>query len=244
MTNTTSGPVGNLASFDQLIGSAQGFNSQFKPANQRLTLTAIQAKSSAGHDQIANHNAISSVNKLAIESRMVIFEPLDSIVTRIFNIVKSSDASQVMIDGLAPIVRDFQGKRAGKKLPPLAAGEDPTGPKQISVSQRGYNDRLNNFDKIICRLDVIPEYTPNEPELTVTSLRNYYIALDTANKGAIKTQNDLSNATISRDKEFCEKQFGLIDTGKAVKLYIKGVFGAKSREYRQVSKITFRKYLK
>lgn len=242
MVNSASSINGNLASFDLMISSAKGYDVRFNPSNSKLTITALEAKSLAGHNQLANHNTVASVNKVAVERRIVLFSAFDPLVTRIFNFAKSTDASQVMIGELASIVRKLQGKRAGKKLDAPTEGEATQGPKQISVSQRGYDDRLNNFDKLIRQVELITEYAPNETDLTVASLRAYYNRLDTANKAAIKAAKDLANATIERDKELCDPQTGLIEIGKAGKLYIKAAFGANSPEYHQVSKIAFKKY--
>jgi hypothetical protein len=66
--------------------------------------------------------------------------------------------------------------------------------------------------------------------------------MDDANKVTLKAKNDLSNSRIARNKEFYEKETGLIELGRGDKLYIKSVFGAKSPEYQQVSGIIFRSY--
>lgn len=60
----------------------------------------------------------------------------------------------------------------------------------------------------------------------------------------VKAGADFSKASISRFKEFYDKETGLVETGKAGKLYIRGVFGARSPEYRHVSKINFKTYKK
>lgn len=244
MKSSESGFIGNLAGFDQLISAAEGYDKRYNPSNPNLTISALQGKSLLGHQQMANWNAFNSINKAITERRVVLYDPLDARVTSIFNILKSSKPSDEIILVMASLVRKFKGKRAGKKNPPPALGEEPQGPKQISVSQRGYDDRLNNFDKIIRQLELIPEYSPNEMNLTLVSLREYYNLIDAANKAAVKADVDFSNAIISRYKEFHDKETGLVETGKAGKLYIRGIFGARSPEYRQISKISFKTYKK
>jgi hypothetical protein len=54
----------------------------------------------------------------------------------------------------------------------------------------------------------------------------------------------ISNSRIARDKVLYKETTGLVDTAKAVKLYIKSIFGARSAEYAQVSVIEFKKVKK
>ena len=140
------------------------------------------------------------------------------------------------------IIRKLKGARSGKKLPAHASGEEIQGPKQISVSQLGYNDQLDNFDKLIRQLEMVPQYAPNEADLTVTALREYWNAMDTANKAALKADNDLSNCRLTRNNEFYAPESGLTEVAKADKLYIKALFGANSPQYHQLSGIPFRTY--
>jgi hypothetical protein len=64
--------------------------------------------------------------------------------------------------------------------------------------------------------------------------------MNTANNDALKAENDLSNARITRNKEFYDPHTGLVEIGRGDKLYIKAIFGASSPQYRQVTGISFR----
>lgn len=181
-----------------------------------------------------------SAYKSAVEHRTVIFASFQNLTTSIFNFVKSTDAIDEAIDNVAQIIRKLKGQRAGKKVIPPATLENPQVPEQISVSQLSFNERLNNFDRLIRQLETIPQYIPNESNLTLASLRNYYNTMNTANNAVLKAENNLSNARITRNKEFYDLQTGLVEIGRGDKLYIKAVFGASSPQYRQVSGISFR----
>jgi len=111
---------------------------------------------------------------------------LGGLVTRIFNFIKSSGISSVMIDEVAIIVRKLKRARAGKKLPIKKDGENQQAPQQISVSQMSYDERLNNFDRLIRQVELIPQYNPNESDLLLTALREYWNAMDSANKKVLK----------------------------------------------------------
>ena len=82
-------------------------------------------------------------------------------------------------------------------------------------------------------------YIPNESNLTLASLRDYYNTMNAANNAVLKAENDLSNARVSRNKEFYDPLSGLVEIGRGDKLYIKAIFGASSPQYHQVSGISF-----
>ena len=239
MSNLEASHIGNLKNFDQLISTVKGYGEAYNPANPLFKTPALEAKSQAAHNAITTMNTVFSAYKVAIERRIVIYSSLGSRVTRINNFLKSSGTSEVMNEEVASIIRKLMGARAGKKLPAPAPGVVAEGPVQISVSQMGFNERLNNFGKLISQLELIPEYIPNESDLTIASLKDYFNEMDNANKIALKAENDLSNSRLSRNAEFYAPHTGLTEIGKADKLYIKALFGAHSAQFYQVAGIGF-----
>lgn len=242
MGNSDASHYGNVVSFDELTNDVKGYNSGFNPANPLFKIPALEAKSASAHSAIANCNATFTAYNKAVEIRKMVYLPLDNLITRIFNFVKSSGASQIAIDQVATIVRKQKGQRAGKKLPVPEKSATVEGPVQISVSQVGFNDQLNNFEKLIKQLELITEYVPNESDLIITALKSLWTALDSANKAVLNAENNLSNARIARNTELYTPVTGLTSIGQACKVYIKAAFGAKSPQYLQVAKIRFRTY--
>ena len=145
-----------------------------------------------------------------------------------------------MHEEVAIIIRKLQGARSGKKLPLKATDDGKEEPRQNSVAQLSFDDRVNNFEKLISQLELIPEYMPNESDLTLSALREYWNTLDSANKAVLKAENDLSNSRLTRDKEFYTPETGLTEIARVDKLYIKALFGANSAQYHQVSGIGFK----
>ena len=110
---------------------------------------------------------------------------------------------------------------------------------QVSASQMGFNDRIENFDKLITLLSSIPNYTPNEEELKIESLTAYLNDLKSKNAAVLPLEVQLSNARIVRNDIQDRPLTGLIDVALDSKVYIKSVFGASSPQYKQISKLAF-----
>ena len=104
-----------------------------------------------------------------------------------------------------------------------------------------YDNRLDNFDKLIKLLSSVEQYAPNEADLKVASLTALYTDLMTKNYAVISATTPLSNARILRDDLLYKDGTGLVDIASDVKAYIKSVYGASSPQFKQVSKLGFKK---
>jgi len=87
----------------------------------------------------------------------------------------------------------------------------------------------------------VPEYAPNETELTTESLTALYDDLNAKNTAVINAAVPLSNARIARDQILYTALTGVIDISVDVKTYVKSVFGATSPQYKLISGLTFTK---
>ncbi|MDA3929757.1 MAG: hypothetical protein PF541_12460 [Prolixibacteraceae bacterium] len=110
---------------------------------------------------------------------------------------------------------------------------------QSSSSQMSYDSRLDNFDKYIKLLASVPEYAPNETELTTESLTALYSDLSAKNTAVINATVPLNNARITRDQVLYTPLSGVVDISVDVKTYVKSVFGATAPQYKAISGLTF-----
>ena len=126
-----------------------------------------------------------------------------------------------------------------EKQAALAAGQEIV---EVSSSQMSIDNQLVNFDKLIQLLASIPEYTPNESELTIAALTALYEDMFAKNAAVINAEIPLSNLRISRNDILYKEITGLVDVAAAAKMYIKSVFGATSPQYKQVGPLKFTRY--
>jgi hypothetical protein len=102
-----------------------------------------------------------------------------------------------------------------------------------------FDNRLDRFDKQIQLLGNIPQYAPNEEELKVSTLTNFYAALSSANVAAGLAETKLTNIRLARNELLYKPSTGLVDTTLSVKAYVKSLFGATSEQFKQISGLTF-----
>ena len=159
------------------------------------------------------------------------------------NALKVSGASDAVVDGANTINRKIQGERATPKKTEeekQALKEQGKEVIEISTAQLSYDNRLDNFDKLIKYLANVTEYAPNEDDLKIATLKDVYTVLQEKNKAAKEIGEPLTNARIARNKVLYTPKTGLVDTALDVKKYILSVFGASSPEYKQVNKLAFK----
>ena len=97
------------------------------------------------------------------------------------------------------------------------------------------------FGKMIDLCTSIPAYNPNEADLKLVALNAVLASMKSSNTTVITAHTNLSNSRILRNIVLYKLVTGLIDVAAESKSYVKSVFGASSQQYKQVSKIQFRK---
>ncbi len=237
------GHAKTVANFERLTLFVAGYGASYNPSINTIKLAAMQSTLASAKLAIGMVHSSISFNKNAVAAREEVFAGLAKLLPRISCSVNATSASQSVKDKVKTVIRKIQGKRAKAKkteeeLDALKVEGKET--KNISASQMSYDNRLDNFEKLITMLTNIPEYAPNELDLKVSGLTTFCKELRDKHLVAEKTLVPLSNARISRDKTLYNGNANIVAIASDCKLYIKSAFGPTSREYKQVSKLQFR----
>ncbi len=237
------GHAKNVANFSTLILVVNGYGTAYNPSNQSITTGALVSLETLARDVLKQYNGVLGQNDLAVAARKTAFEPLSKLSTRILNSLKSCDTTE-QVDALAQsLVRKIQGKRATpkkteeEKAALLSQGKSA---KEVSSSQMSFDNRLDSFDKLIQLLLGVPQYAPNEEDLKIATLTNYYDQLKATNTSATSTETQLNNARLLRNQTLYGDGTGLVDAALTVKTYVKSLFGANSPQYKQVTGLNFK----
>ncbi len=233
------GHAKNVANFEILISFVSGYGAVYNPSRASIQLAALQATAAAASTAMNQVNTSLAANNNAIATRAITFEPLKKLSTKMANALKATDTITPVIANMVTLNRKMQGKRASAK--PTVEGDATQSPStQISASQQSFDSVLDTFQKQVELLDSIPQYTPNEPELQVSTLQALYISLKTQNAAVIASQANLSNGRLARNETMYHAETGLIATAADTKNYVKSVFGASSPRFKQISALSFK----
>lgn len=244
MATTETGHAKNVANFEDLISFCTGYGASYNPSKAAIKLPALNTLHTEAVSKLAAVNSAQTPWSNTISAREIVFEPLSKLITRIVNSLEASDVPKQVVDNAKTIARKIQGKRATPKN--TTAPTDPALPveensKNISASQMGFDNRIENMDKLIQLLSAQTGYAPNETELTTAALTSMLTNMRTANTAAINAFTPLSNSRIERNNVLYQAETGLVDIAGDVKKYVKSVFGGTSPQYKQVSGLKFTK---
>jgi hypothetical protein len=241
--NPETGHAKSLAKFDELVSFVSAYGTVYNPSNPSISLAELEKLSSEARTALANLNTALPSLSNASADREVAFLPLSRLITRAYSVLRSTKTSQQVDESARTLVRKIQGKRATPKLTEekkAALKAEGIEKREISSSQMSFDSRLENLFKLIQLLKSIPQYSPNEEELSVAGLTSLYKDLFVKNAEVIAASIQVRNARIRRNEVLYKPDIGLIDTSFAVKAYVKGLFGANSQQYKQVSRLQFR----
>ena len=243
MTNTSeTGHAKNVTNLESLITSIVALETSYNPSRDSIKLPALQALLTASTESLNAVNIAQAAYSNAVAARKVAFEPFSKLITRVMNSLKASGASTQVVQSARTIVRKLQGRRASAKITEeekKALEAEGKEVNQISVSQMSFDNRIENFDRLIMLLSSIPLYNPNEAELKVETLKALHNQLKEKNTEVILPIVQLSNSRIARNKILYSENTGLVDVALDSKTYIKSIFGATSPQYKQISKLRF-----
>lgn len=241
-TNSDISHAKNVTNFETLISAVTTFGETYNPSNERIKLPALQSLLAQATEALIALKNAQSAYSTAIDQRELAFKNIGSLFTRVSNALKASNSSVMSDETAKTIFRKLQGKRASAKLTDeekAALQAEGKEVNQISVSQMGYNDRVENFEKLISLLQSIPEYNPNEEDLKISTLQTLLNDLKAKNAEVTKTSIALETARGARNEVLYKPLTGVVDTASDVKNYIKSVFGTSSTQYKLISKLRF-----
>ena len=233
------GHAKNVANFQDLIAFCTGYGIIYNPTKNALKLPQLTTLHTSANKALEDVISINTAYNNAVNARIASFDGLRILCTRIISALQTTDATSEKIADAKGFNRKIQGQRSTKVATPI----DPStpAPTTISSSHQSYDQLIQHFAGLISVLQSEPTYAPNENGLKIATLTAKQADMTAKNTALATAYTAISNARIARNKILYKESTGLVVTAKAVKLYIRSVFGARSAEYAQVSVIEFKK---
>jgi len=241
-STSETGHAKNVANFEDLISFCTGYGAAYNPSKVSIKLPALNTLFTAAKNSLIAVTSATTAFINATNARVIAFEPLKKLTTRIINALTATDASDEIVKDAKTIARKIHGRRASEKLPTIL--DNPStieneSQKSISASQQSYDSLIEHVSKLKDLLAAESNYIPNESDLMITALTSMINDFKIKNTAVVNATTALSNSRISRNDTLYKKTTGMVDIAQEVKNYVKSVFGATSSQYKQVSKLRF-----
>lgn len=235
-----SGHVKQVATFEKLLGFCNAHGAMFNPSKAAIKPTALSNLLTSAQHSIEAVKTMRTEYDNAVNNRNQAFDELPKFMTRIVNALASTEASPATVK--EAYIFSNRMRPQPKLRPAIPSGNanaesEPASTR--SISQLDFDSKTDNFEALVKVVSLEPFYKPNEADLKVASLREKAASLNSMNTVVINTQVALSNARADRNKLLYETN-GIHDSSKAIKHYVKGVFGFQSTAYRQISGLAFK----
>jgi hypothetical protein len=242
-TSTETGHSKNVANFEDLISFCNGYGVSYNPSNVNLTIAKLTSLQTQAKDNLQKTKITKTTYDNAVNAKKLAFKDLKSLSTKILSAFTVSGASKLAIEDVKAMNRKIQGIRATPVVKTVGTFNNPvttvTKEKTVSSAQQSYDSLIDHFSKMIEIISQESNYKPNEVELKVTTLQAKLDTLKTTNSEQINSNTEWSNVRIERNTILYNPETGLVQTALDVKMYVKSVFGTKSPQYKQVSKLKF-----
>jgi len=242
--NLSAGNASNVANFESFISSAIGFGDTYKPSEPTLKIEAMKAVLAEGKNVMHMIKIAIPNSKNAKTARDDAFDLLYKRATRVINAFEVNVHNLQSQAHFRTLNRILQGTKIKPRKKPEVNADPEEAVKQNVSHKSDFENRLESFDAIIQFLATFPAYAPNEPELTVAGLTDFYNELKSFVSADVNAEVALDNARIYRDVTLFTPVTGLACVGKNGKLYVKSAYGSDSPQYKQIAKLRFRIYKK
>jgi len=233
--------VKTMQSFGKLKGICTGLGGAYNPGNQNLQVKALTAQLFNAQQVMDEFIEAKTAYDNITNRRELAFRNVRALGSRITFLLKSCGAHPLTIADALSQNRKLQGKRASSRQPvPITTAEE-TSQSIRHVYGMDYASRAYYFAQLVETATAEPQYQPNEPELTVEGLDQKVLELRSLNELVMKAEHKLSQIRKQRNVLFYEGENSLVATARAVKYYIRGVFGFTSNPSKELVKVSLTK---
>jgi hypothetical protein len=240
MPNET-GDMKVIGNFSRLI-DLQKTDSMFDSNNPLLKITALEQQLIEGNASVEAITDNMAPNKVAITTRQGEYVQAVATVRGSRNILKSSGASNEVLEDADSFTRKVFGLKKSKKGPEVTAVTSAAeAVKTHSASQQSYDAILGNIRNYNAIVKTVGLYNPNEAKYKVSGLESLADSLEADNNLVSTTFASLDAARRLRDELLYTNEDSICKTAQMVKNYVKAIHGANSPQYKAISGLIFKR---
>ncbi len=224
----------NIRNFKQAIALSENFGQRYAPCNDQLSIPSML-------DQLRLLIRVNEIYTIAIQQskqliaeRDSIFKQLNKKITKLCGFAASLHEQtnfKKEVKELGDKIRGFRPRRLNGQQ------DDKSNDWNPALS---YQQRTENFKKLIDLLSASPQYTPNEKSFRISYLYAEWQKMQQLNHAISEKMLTVHKARFERNRVLYDTETGVVSLMKACRNYIKALFGPGSKEYRQFSELKFR----
>lgn len=249
MSKNNSGQGKIVSKFMDIIDILEAMGTEWKPIDEQLLVANLKARHAAGKTVLDDIGTASAFSQLKTAEREKAYQPLNPLVKRIYAAAKACKMEVTTIEKVKTLKDLIDGtninqatakvRREEKKARALLpeGAELPETPKARSVAKQAYEERYDNFKKLITLLTVSENYKTHEAELTTDAMNTLLTAMSAANKVTNDADKALATKRAERDATISGKTDSILSDIKDIKDQLISKEGNSGVTYKKVTAI-------
>ncbi|MBI1767931.1 MAG: hypothetical protein HYR67_06130 [Bacteroidetes bacterium] len=238
--------VKNAASFSRLVDFCTGYGDTYNPGRPTLQIEALITQRQKVNSTLANTIGAKSLYDNEVNQRKQVFDQLPKLVSSILRTLEASGASPEKLNDARAFARQITGFKSKSRAPvsaTTAAAQSPDTPmaKPHSTLQLAYASKADAFAKLVNAISTEPLYFANETVLSKSGLNDKLNQLTAHNQRVSEAHVSWSNIRIDRNQTMYDQSMSMYNMGRAVKKYVRAIFGLGSEQYAQIKSLSFTK---
>ena len=229
--------VKNAEAFARLVDFCTGYGGTYNPGRPTLRIETLVTQVSSTRLTLEQVIIAKAFYDNQVNKRKQVFDRLPRLVSSILRILEASGASSEKLSDARKFAHLLIGVSPKKKENLQEDGTQPIATR--SRLQLAYVSKADSFAKLVQAVTTEPLYHSNEEHLSVEGLMEKVQALKDLNQQVSAARVAWSNARITRNSMLYDSSQSVWQTVRAVRKYIRAIFGHDSEQYAQVKTLSF-----
>lgn len=232
--------VKNAEAFTRVVNFCTGFGGIYNPGRPTLHIDALTSQVNQIHLALDAVKTTKANYDLQVNQRKQAFDRMPRILAGILRRLESYGTRPEQLDDARAYVHQFNGAAPRSRTPvPSENAESAQGPK--ANLQLAFAARVEAFSKLVAALKTEPLYQPQETDYKVTELEAKVKELAQLNQAVDLARKDWRMKLIERNKLLYSNENSMLEIMRAVKKYVRGLFGHDSGEFALLKELVINK---
>jgi len=230
--------VKTMQAFEKLLGVCTGYGGKYNPGRPNLRIESMSNQLEEVRQAMEQVKAARTAYDNQINRRKQRFHQLPRLVSSVMRTLEASGASAEKLEDARQYARMIRGKPSTSR-PPVPSEPAQEVKAKRSILQLAYVSMADSFSKLVQAVSSEPLYQPLEPEWKPDGLLAQWQELTQLNSSVELARTQWQASCIARNFVMYKKPMSMYETARAVKKYVRAVYGLDSEQYAQVKSIDF-----
>lgn len=223
--------VKNAEAFTRVVNFCAGFGGMYNPGRPTLQIDALTSQVNQIQLALEAVKTAKANYDLHVNKRKQAFDLMPRILAGILRRLESAGTQREQLEDARAYVHQFNGA-SNRSRKPVASEAIESAPRQKdSTLQLAYAARVAAFSKLVAALKTEPLYQPYETGYKIPELEATNQELTQLNQAVDEARKTWRMKLIDRNKLMYSQENSMLEISRAVKRYVRGLFGYDSGEF-------------